>query len=515
MKNLIKLTLALTSVATLMSGCTVMKQNEAAADAAVKKTEDYYQQMQIKKPDSYVSFSKEVYLTNQGFKIEKPSFLPDVFKKTVTYTTAENETLASSVAHIAKMLTMSVRISDDAVKAMNVSQGEAGILKSYQGSFEKVLTTITSKAGVFWSYENNSIKIFSAETKIYALDAPIGSYNLSNNITAVANSSNSGSQSTTNGTSQISMDYATKAGSPWDSAVTTIKSMLSSTGHLDTNPVEGYVTITDNPERQRSIAQYINKINDKTNKKIAIRIDVYDVQTDAGSQHGFDINAVAKALGGKVGWLSAAQASVGASGAANQLVFKDGSRQSVFNALNTIGKTTQTTGTTVYTISGQPAPIQNAIQQNYLRSMSTTTDNNNGKTVSMDPGTVTTGYSMMVTPRIESNNEILINLNLQLSTLLKMDRLNSDPSGTNNDSNNNNGTNQSQFIQLPMVHTKSFAENMILRSGQTILIAGFQNDAVGIDQNSIGDPAFWALGGSKATQRTKSTTVVVVTPYVI
>src|SRR3990167_2361472 len=489
MKNLIKLTLALTSVATLMSGCTVMKQNEAAADAAVKKTEDYYQQMQIKKPDSYVSFSKEVYLTNQGFKIEKPSFLPDVFKKTVTYTTAENETLASSVAHIAKMLTMSVRISDDAVKAMNVSQGEAGILKSYQGSFEKVLTTITSKAGVFWSYENNSIKIFSAETKIYALDAPIGSYNLSNNITAVANSSNSGSQSTTNGTSQISMDYATKAGSPWDSAVTTIKSMLSSTGHLDTNPVEGYVTITDNPERQRSIAQYINKINDKTNKKIAIRIDVYDVQTDAGSQHGFDINAVAKALGGKVGWLSAAQARVGASGAANQLVFKDG--------------------------SGQPAPIQNSIQQNYFRSMSTTTDNNNGKTVSMDPGTVTTGYSMMVTPRIESNNEILINLNLQLSTLLKMDRLNSDPSGTNNDSNNNNGTNQSQFIQLPMVHTKSFAENMILRSGQTILIAGFQNDAVGIDQNSIGDPAFWALGGSKATQRTKSTTVVVVTPYVI
>jgi len=294
---------------------------------------------------------------------------------------------------------------------------------------------------------------------------------------------------------------------------------MSPEGRLDTNPVEGYVTVTDNPDRQRAINTYISKINEKTGKKIAIRVDVYDVQNGSGGNFGIDSNAIIKALSGQFSWVSAPMASVdGGNDKFGQFSFtqKNGSR-SVFNALNTIGKTTQVTGTTIYTISGQPSPVQNSIQTNYLKSI-TNTITNGVTSSSAETGTINTGYSMMITPRIESNNQVLISLNLQISNLVSID---SYPIGGGSGSHLNikglsvGGDSNGQTIQLPVVHTKNFLQNMILKSGQSILIAGFQDGDTNIKTNSMGDPSMWILGGSKATSQTKSTTVVVVTPYLI
>lgn len=505
MKKLIKPTIAIASLTTIMSGCATMKQNEAATDAAVKKTETIYKQSQIKKPDSLVTSTNQVYLAGNAFKIQKKVILPPVFNKTVTYTTATNETPVETLEYIGKMLDIDVRLTPEAKKAILADKALASA-NSYHGSFKKILNQIVTKSGLFWEYKDGSIKVFSVETKVYSLDAPISDFNVKSSIASTTDTSSDDSDSATDGTTSVNMDTTTKADSAWNSAVATIKNMLSPEGKLDTNPVEGYVTVTDNPQRQREIRDYIKKINDKTNKKIAIRVDVYSVNTDNTSEHGLDINAITSALGGSVSLTSSTAAQATADAAS--ITFSDGGDHSVvLKALNQIGKTSQTTGTTVYTISGQPAPIQNSIQQNYLRSVSTT-NTDTGSTTSMEPGTFTTGYNMTVTPRIASNNEILISLNLQISSLVNMQTFSSSPSsdGTSSDA---------QQIQLPTIHTKSFFENMILKSGQTILIAGFQDDNASTNTNSLGNPDQWALGGSKATEHSKTTTVVVVTPYII
>ncbi len=506
MRKMIKPTLAIASIATILSGCATMKKNEAAADASIKKTQAIYKKMQIKQPDSLVSQSDQVYLAGNAFKIEQKEVLPPVFSKTITYTTANNETPVQTLEYIGKMLDISIRLTDDAKKIILADKNLVDA-KSYQGKFEKILNQIATKTGLFWTYKDGKVKIFSVETKVYSLDAPISDFSVKNNISSSTDTSSDDSDSATDGTTSVSMDSTTKADSAWNSAIATIKNMLSPVGKLDTNPVEGYVTVTDNPERQREIRQYIKKINDKTNKKIAIRVDVYNVNTDDSSQHGIDINAVTDALDGSVQWTSSTVANT-TGDAASTLTFSDGGNHSVvLSALNTIGKTSQTTGTTVYTISGQPAPIQNSIQQNYLRSISTSTTNDS-TTTSMEPGTITTGYNMTVTPRIASNNEILVSLNLQISNLVNLETFSVTPSSDGDSS-------ESQQIQLPTIHTKSFFENMILKSGQTILIAGFQDDTAGANTNSLGDPQYWQLGGSKTTSHTKTTTVVVVTPYII
>ncbi len=507
MRKMIKPTVAITSIAVLMSGCATMKENDAAADAAIKQTQSIYKKTTIKKPSSLVSQSDQVYLAGNAFKIEKKEVLPPVFNKNITYTTSNSETPVQTLEYIGRMLDMDIRLTDEAKKIILADKSLLST-KSYHGQFKKILDQITAKTGLFWTYKDNKVKIFSVETKVYSLDAPISDFSVSSNISSSTDTSSDDSDSATDGNTSVSMDTNTKADSAWKSAVTTIKNMLSPAGKMDTNPVEGYVTVTDNPQRQREISQYIKKINNKTNKKIAIRVDVYDVTTDNTSQHGLDINAVTDALDGTVQWTSSSAAQA-TGDAVNSITFSDGGdHQVVLSALNQIGKTSQTTGTTVYTISGQPAPIQNSIQQNYLRSISTTTTTDAGTTVSMEPGTITTGYNMTVTPRISSNNQILISLNLQISRLVNLETFSVNPSSDGTDSS-------SQQIQLPTIHTKSFFENMILRSGQTILIAGFQDDSVNSNTNSLGNPEYWALGGSKATGHAKSTTVVVVTPYII
>lgn len=304
----------------------------------------------------------------------------------------------------------------------------------------------------------------------------------------------------------MNLNYEMTSDSPWKAAIVTINTMLSSKGKMTGNPVEGYVTVTDNPHIQQRVANYIKRINSKTNTKIAVKIDVYDVQTDSTSDFGLDMDALIGELSDEVNIVTSASSLLNTdqTGNLSSVTFNsNGDHQTVLYALNTIGKATEVTGATIYTISGQPAPIQSVQEKTYLQSVSTTTIVDGGTTTSMEPGTVVTGYSMTVTPKLESNKQVMINLNLQLSTLLGIDDISA------------NDSDSSDKIQAPNIHTKNFLENMILHSGQSLLIAGFRDDSADTLTGSPTSTDMWVAGGSKSTQKVQTTTVIVVTPYII
>lgn len=529
----------LASLLTMLTACSVMTKNQQASTAQLKKTEGIYQQTRLHKPASLLQYNHKVYLTGKPFKMQRKANLPAIFGQDITYTTAANESIKDTLSHITRMVNLPVSFEAADLAKVSASIGkkqvmikgkliangqtaEAAPITTYQGSLSKILNEITNASGLFWRYKDNTIQVFSVETKVYNLDAPIGKFSLSNSITSASDLSSSGAtsnQSNQTGGSNMGLNYDLQADSPWNAAIKTIKNMLSSNGRLDANPVEGYVTISDTPTKQKAIGQYITKINDKTNKKIAIRVDVYDVQATSGSNYGLDIKGIVGAFGKTVEWQSNASNLFSSSvkNSLNTLTFKrenGDDHNVVLNALSQLGKTTQVTGTTVYTISGQPAPVQNSVQQGYLKSIATSTSSGtseNTTTATLTPGTVTTGYSMTVTPRIESTNEILVSLNLQLSSLVKMDTISSNPNASDSDKTAGN-TSQ---IQIPTVHSKNFLENMILKNGETLLIAGFQDSKVDGSTSSLADPVLWPVGGTNITDQTKTTTVVVITPYIV
>jgi type IVB pilus formation R64 PilN family outer membrane protein len=523
MKKLMRNLTVLASSALVASGCTsAMKKTEAQADADIKQAETIFTNAQIKKPDSLVSMTHQVYLTGNSFKIEHVQKLPAAFKQNISYTASSQESTKETLTQIASITKQKLKISDDAVMVLSKLPVNSDGVKSYNGSLSDVLTQLLRKENLYWQYDKGQISIFQVETRIYALDAPTSTFSINNSISSNANSGSSDAQGagSTNGSSAMNMNYGVKADSAWDAAVATIKNMLSKDGHLDVNPVEGYVTVTDNPERQRTIAEYISKINAKTGKKIAIRVDVYDVQNSTNASFGLNINAIINAMGDAYTFNTLPAVLPNNVTQGNTFSFTqkgDSNPSSIFTALNTLGKTTQVTGTTVYTISGQPAPVQNSTQTNYLKSV-TSSVSNGTVTASAETGSVNTGYSMMITPRIQSDNQMLVNLNLQISTLTGINNVSLCPPSSSNNNNllkDDNNSSNCQTLQLPVVHTKNFLESMVLKSGQSILIAGFQDGDTDVNTSSPFSTGAWMLGGSKSTSQTKTTTVVVVTPYLI
>jgi type IVB pilus formation R64 PilN family outer membrane protein len=504
------------SVAGLVASCAIQKSNQKYEDTTVEKANTIYTKNRVEKPTSLVTTSDEIFLSNEHFVIAPKQILPPVFEQHVLYSTAVSETLAQTVANISKLAKLPIVFADDKnTQAASQKINTAGITV-YQGTVQQVIGQLATRYGLFWNYEKNKVNIFLLETKVYALDAPIGAFTTDSTVsstseTSAGGSSGGSSSSTVSGTSDVNLKYSVKADSPWTAALTTLKDMLSPAGKIQGNAAEGYVTVTDNPDVQEKVASYIEKINKKTNQKIAVRVDVYDVQTSNTSDFGLDVNAVASVLSGdqmNIVTHPGTQLNPDLTGSFSTLTVSSASgstHNAILSALNTLGKTTVVAGATVYTISGQPAPIQSVEEQTYLASSSTTVTQNSSQT-SLTPGTIVTGYSMMVTPKIESNNQVMLMLNLQLSTLLELKTITSATGST--------ATNVST-IQGPVIDTKNFLESMVLHSGQSLLIAGLQDDKGSSKTSSPGSTDYWALGGGKSTSKTKTTTVIVVTPYII
>jgi len=501
-------------VSALLVACSIQKANDKYEDKTVKKAQTIYDKNRIKNPSSLVTNSDQIFLSNEHFVIAPKQELPETFQQHVVYSTGMNETLSQTFSNISKLTHVPIVLADDKHTTTILQKPNSSGVSVYQGTLEQVIGQLATQAGLYWNYQKNKVNVFLLETKIYALDAPIASYTSNSSISSASSTSGSGnsgsssSSSSVDGSSDMNLQYSVKEDSPWNAAMTTLKEILSPAGKIQGNPVEGYIAVTDTPDVQERVADYVQKINKKTNQKIAVRVDVYDVQTSNTSDFGLDVNAVASVLSNdqiNVVTNPSSQLNQDLVDSFSTITVSSSSgstHNAILSALNTLGKTSVVTGATIYTVSGQPAPIQSVQETTYLASSSTTLTQDSSQ-VSLTPGTVVTGYSMMVTPKIESNNQVMLMLNLQLSTLIAIKTLTASASDT------------ASTIQGPVVDTKNFLESMVLHSGQSLLIAGFQDDKGASKVTSPGSTDYWLFGGGKSTNKTKTTTVIVVTPYII
>jgi type IVB pilus formation R64 PilN family outer membrane protein len=295
--------------------------------------------------------------------------------------------------------------------------------------------------------------------------------------------------------------------------------MLAKGGNVQVSPSTGYLTVTTTPPSMDRISNYITEINDTAKKKIAIRIDVYDVSESNTSNYGLNWNLLYKVTQGSFSWnstkianaLSSPFASVQTGQVAASITHGPFSGSEIIgNALQQFGHTSHITGTTVYTVNGRPAPIQVSRSTAYVKQVSVTTlggdsssGSNNNVEVSATPGTVNTGYSITVTPKIIQGNEVVVNMSVNIASLLALRQQVFGPKDAQN------------TIELPDTRNKAFMEAVPLRSGQTAVLAGFQNNVNDTGTNSMGPSDLWALGGNQSTDHENTITVVVVTPYII
>ena len=104
--------------------------------------------------------------------------------------------------------------------------------------------------------------------------------------------------------------------------------------------------------------------------------------------------------------------------------------------------------------------------------------------------------------------------NLTLSDLLALDKVN--VGGEKKESEEGEETEtDSEFIQNPVIETRGFTQEVAMKSGETLILAGYERVENTADKKGVGTPENNLLGGSSSAKRDRTILVIMLTPVVL
>ena len=383
---------------------------------------------------------------------------------------------------------------------------------TYSGSLSGLMNLVSAYYGVNWKGEAQGLRFFVMDSKTYRIAALPGDTRLNSSVDSSSNASAGGTGSgassgaTQTGTSTNSTGVGFSGLSVWSALESGIKQMLSTGGRVIASPATGTITVTDTPSVLARVTEYINGQNSALNRQVSVNVRVLSVELTDGDNYGINWDAVYSNLASASNPFSVAlkTAFPVASGAGNIIISAPATSASrwagssaMISALSTQGRVSELTSSTLVTLNNQPAPVNVGRRVSYLASSSTTQTANVGATTALTPGTVQTGFSMTLVPHIIDGKEMLLQYSLDLSSLLRLSTI---TSGTSS-------------IQAPDISTSNFIQRVRIQSGETLVVAGFDQDNLSAVSNGIGSAENAALGSRNGTRK-RTMLVVLIQPNI-
>jgi type IVB pilus formation R64 PilN family outer membrane protein len=281
-----------------------------------------------------------------------------------------------------------------------------------------------------------------------------------------------------------------------------VKTMLSPVGRMALSRSTGMITVTDRPEILDQVGTYLDAENVNITKQVLLNVKVYSVTLSDKDNLGIDWNLIYKASNGNWNFnLENTFQDAATNAISGQVGILDGSfagSTAVVKALAEQGRVSVVTSPSVTTLNLQPVPVQVARQTGYLASIQTTNTPDVGSSTSLTPGTVTSGFNMDLLPFVMPNNELLLQYSINISTLI---RLRAESSGDNS-------------IQVPEIDNRIFSQKVRLRSGETLVLSGFDQTAEQGTKAGTGSSWNFLMGGGVNRDSTRDVIVVLITPVI-
>lgn len=346
----------------------------------------------------------------------------------------------------------------------------------YDGPVRGFLDYAGNLFGMGWEHDSTTATVtFSRmQVKTFTLLAAPGLVSYQSQITnkskensSSGNSSASGvgqtvtsgdlsSQTTLTNTSQLSFEI-------WSDVEANVKSLLSKEGNVTSNRAAGTLTVRDTASVLRHVEKLIADTNLKLSRQIGITVKVWQLDLDDSSEAGINLSAVLE----KASFHMAAGSAMGLDSAGGEVTaaiidgnWKDSS--AMIKALSSAGRTRLAHTGTGVTMSNQPLPIQDTQKKTYLASASTST-NDYGQTTEITPGEVTVGFAMTAIPHILDNRQLILQYNIVLSALDSIEQYTTDDIR----------------VDMPNTSTRTFSQRVTMKMGQTLVLAGFEQEKHG------------------------------------
>ncbi len=372
------------------------------------------------------------------------------------------------------------------------------MIVSYQGPLSGFLDEVSSRFGVWWKYENNSIYFYKYITKTFVI------YSLPSNPSM--NVSVGGSASGAGGSSSISMSSSITV-EMWSQFENTISSMVSSDSKIVVSPSDGTITLTATPTDIKRVAKYINEQNARLSRQVAISVKIMQISVTDTDKYGLDLKAT---FGDGVTSIGATASqglqSVDAASTLTWGIIKNNwTANAIIQALSEKNRASLVTSGTVTTLNNKPAPIQVTQKQNYISEMTKTNNGTDGDSydISVTTDEIETGFTLDVLPRILEHGRMLIMFNMTLSDLLALEQVSF------------GSTEENQYIQNPKVESRAFTQEVAMTSGESLILTGYEKVTSQTKKSGTGSAENSLFGGEANASKDRSILVIILTPIVL
>ncbi len=521
MTNLLKTTVL--GILGITVACTMSPQMDEDIAQTTKQALTLKQQAAVPDtpvPDDVVRVKNDIWLGDSS-KVEfegepVPTYLEA--KDGITLISNRPITLFEIGNMISKITSLSVRYApeledDDEIKDV-ADENEPSLedigaqwtdstkmLVNYKGPLSGLLDEVANRFGVWWKYEKNEIYFYRYITKTFVIYSLPTNPNL--NVNIGIDGGGSGGDDGSSGQSAINQTSDVSKLNLWDQIREALDAMITEKGSVSYSEANGTVTVTDTPANIRRIAKYINEQNDRLSKQVAISVKVFQISLSDTDSYGFSLEK----LGFSGGSIKSLVATTGSAipDVNNNLSMAISSGKwdvnAAIQALSAQENTKLVTSGTVTTMNNKPAPIQVTRSHKYAEKVevsSTSTGSENNDT-SIEPGDFTTGFMMSILPRILDHGRLMVFFNLTLAELIRMPTF----------------TSGNATVQQPEIETRGFTQEVAMKSGQTLVLAGYERVEDKVSKEGVGNPDNMLLGGKNIADKGRSLLVIMLTPVVL
>ncbi|EFQ8845774.1 hypothetical protein H1K98_004017 [Salmonella enterica] len=404
----------------------------------------------------------------------------------------------SSAGVIASQLSQAVGqegVSDTIAQLSHSLSEPDNIQVNYTGPLSSFLNQLASHFDISWRYTGGKIVVSNMEIRTFTITTLPMRFTGSNQVsTSGGSGGGSGQQSLS---ISMNMDF-------WSDLQKNLKIIIGSNGSFNTSTSTSSVTVKTTPSNMVQVENYITKINNELARQVTINVAVYSVEVTDTSNLALSLSGILKQGGRELGTLSSSVFAAGGLPTLTAYFNGDGSdnNEALLSALDKAGKVSIVTSASVTTMSGQPTPLQVGGNRTYVSEIGTTMNNVSTQST-VSTSSISSGFSMNILPRVLDNGQVLLQYGINISSLV----------GAHNgfDEVTAAGT----TIQLPDVQQRSFVQSSLLQNGNTLVLAGYEQQRNETADSGVGDPNFKALGGSRAGSHEKTLVVICITPRVL
>lgn len=385
----------------------------------------------------------------------------------------------------------------------------------YQGDIRGLLDMAASGLGLSWRSDSSGVYFYQQDTCTFQLVILNTKVNSSASINSGSgNQLGSGGGTSGGTTGDISSNQKTDYGMNsdlYDDIKKTVEQMVTpKSGRFWLSSATGTLSVTDTPDVLNRIGRYIEYQNKVLSRQVQLNIQIVSVNQTRNEQMGLDWGLVYKSLQNVGASLTGSMANASSSAASAGISILDTASGNaakfsgsslLIHALSEQGNVSMALNQTDPTANLTPVAYQLSKSTGMLTSSSSTATANVGVTSTMTTTNVTTGLFMTMLPFIQENGDVQLQFAFSYTSPPDIKSFVSRDGNTRNDTANTS--------------TEGLARKVNLRSGQTLVLTGSEQQNVSADKQGTFTPGNFILGGGQTGSRGRTTLVIMITPVLL